>query len=213
MRVNNHQGMARKLVKKLRDLGINDEQVLSVMEQLPRHQFMPESLAHQAYDNNALPIGNGQTISQPFMVAKMTSLVMQNAPKKVLEIGTGSGYQTAVLAKLVKHVYSVERISTLQYQANRRLQRMDLHNISMRHGDGWQGWPSKAPFDAIIVTAAAAHVPEDLIAQLSEEGGRLVIPVGEHTQELLLVERNGDEFQQKSEGSVRFVPLLKGDLA
>ncbi|EGN75696.1 protein-L-isoaspartate and D-aspartate O-methyltransferase [Idiomarina sp. A28L] len=213
MRVNNHQGMARKLVKKLRDLGIDDEQVLAVMEQLPRHEFMPESLAHQAYDNNALPIGNGQTISQPFMVAKMTSLIMKNAPRKVLEIGTGSGYQTAVLAKLVAHVYSVERISTLQYQANRRLQRMDLHNISMRHGDGWQGWPSKAPFDAIIVTAAAAHVPEDLITQLSEDGGRLVIPVGEHTQELLLVERNGDEFQQKSEGSVRFVPLLKGDLA
>ncbi|RUO22500.1 protein-L-isoaspartate O-methyltransferase [Aliidiomarina iranensis] len=213
MRVNNHQGMARRLVQKLKDLGVNDEQVLRVMALLPRHEFMPESLAHQAYDNNALPIGNGQTISQPFMVARMTSLIMQNSPKKVLEIGTGSGYQTAVLAKLIDQVYSVERISTLQYQAKRRLQRMDLHNISMRHGDGWQGWPSKAPFDAIIVTAAAAHVPEALITQLSEDGGRLVIPVGEQNQELLLVERQGDEFKQKSEGAVRFVPLLKGDLA
>lgn len=213
MRVNNFQGMARRLVQRLRSLGITDEKVLSVMEQLPRHEFMPESLAHQAYANNALPIGNGQTISQPYMVARMTSMLLEASPQTVLEIGTGSGYQTSVLAHLVPQVFSVERISALQYQAKRRLQRMDLHNVAMRHGDGWQGWPSKAPFDAIIVTAAAAQLPNDLLEQLSPNGGRLVIPVGEKEQQLLLIERNGDEYKRRNEGAVRFVPLLKGDLA
>lgn len=213
MKVNNFQGMARRLGQRLRSLGITDEKILAVIEQLPRHEFMPESLAHQAYENNALPIGNGQTISQPYMVARMTSMVLESAPQIVLEIGTGSGYQTAVLAHLVPQVFSVERISALQYQAKRRLQRMDLHNVAMRHGDGWQGWPSKAPFDAIIVTAAAAHIPDDLLAQLNVDGGRLVIPVGEREQQLILIERNGDEYKQRNEGAVRFVPLLKGDLA
>lgn len=213
MKVNNFQGMARRLGQRLRSLGITDEKILAVIEQLPRHEFMPESLAHQAYENNALPIGNGQTISQPYMVARMTSMVLESAPQTVLEIGTGSGYQTAVLAHLVPQVFSVERISALQYQAKRRLQRMDLHNVAMRHGDGWQGWPSKAPFDAIIVTAAAAHIPDDLLAQLNVDGGRLVIPVGEREQQLILIERNGDEYKQRNEGAVRFVPLLKGDLA
>lgn len=213
MKVNNFQGMARRLGQKLRQLGITDEQVLAVIESLPRHEFMPESLAHQAYDNNALPIGKGQTISQPYMVARMTSLIMQHKPQKVLEIGTGSGYQTAVLARLVPQVFSVERISSLQYQAQRRMHRMDVHNVAMRHGDGWQGWPTKGPFQGIIVTAAAASVPQDLLAQLDPNGGVLVIPVGEQQQQLLVIEREGEHYHQRTEGAVRFVPLLPGELA
>lgn len=213
MRVTNHQGLAKRLVEKLTALGIRDSQVLDVLARTPRHEFMPESLAHQAYENTALPIGNGQTISQPYMVAKMTSLILEQTRGRVLEIGTGSGYQTAILAQLVSHVYSVERISQLQYHAQRRMKRLDLHNISMRHGDGWQGWVSKAPFDGIIVTAAASHVPEALLDQLSPEQGRLVIPVGAQQQELLVIERRGDEFLKRSEGAVRFVPLVQGDLA
>src|SRR5690554_1168602 len=213
MKVTNHQGVAKRLAAKLQTLGISNPLVLQAIATTPRHEFMPESLTHQAYDNTALPIGNGQTISQPYMVAKMTELVLTGAPKSVLEIGTGSGYQTAILAQLVDKVFSVERISSLQYQAQRRLKRMDLHNVALRHGDGWHGWASKAPFDSILVTAAAARVPELLLQQLNPEGGRLIIPVGEQSQELLLIERQGDEFQQRSEGAVKFVPLIAGDLA
>ncbi|TRW49614.1 protein-L-isoaspartate(D-aspartate) O-methyltransferase [Aliidiomarina halalkaliphila] len=213
MRAINHQGMAKRLVQRLKELGINNEAVLEVIQRTPRQEFMPESLAHQAYENTALPIGNGQTISQPLIVAKMTSLLLESAPKRVLEIGTGSGYQTAVLAALVEQVFSVERIIQLQYQAQRRMKRLDFHNIAMRHGDGWQGWPSKAPFDGIIVTAAAARIPDALLEQLNPNGGRLIIPVGEQQQELLVVERQGEEFMQRSEGAVRFVPLVQGDLA
>lgn len=213
MKVSNHLGLAKRLTDKLLALGIRNERVLQVIEKTPRHEFMPETLAHQAYENTALPIGNGQTISQPFMVAKMTSLLLERTDGRVLEIGTGSGYQTAVLAQLVSFVYSIERISQLQYQAQRRLKRLDLHNVAMKHGDGWQGWPSKAPFDGIIVTAAASQVPADLLAQLNPDHGRLVIPVGEQQQELLVIERHGDSFVQQSEGAVRFVPLVKGDLA
>ncbi|WP_194755794.1 protein-L-isoaspartate(D-aspartate) O-methyltransferase [Aliidiomarina indica] len=213
MKVMNHHGMAKRLVQRLKELGIENDAVLDVIQRTPRQEFMPESLAHKAYENTALPIGNGQTISQPLIVAKMTSLILESSPQRVLEIGTGSGYQTAVLAALVKHVFSVERIIQLQYQAQRRIKRLDLHNVAMRHGDGWQGWPSKAPFDGIIVTAAAARIPEALLEQLNPDGGRLVIPVGELQQELLVVERQGEEYMQRSEGAVRFVPLVQGDLA
>ena len=170
------QARAKKLIQQLSDLGITNQEVLRVIAETPRHVFMPESLAHKAYENTALPIGNGQTISQPLMVATMTQLLMQHNCHNVLEIGTGSGYQTAILAQLVDKVFSVERIAQLQYQAKRRLRQLDLHNVSMRHGDGWKGWSSKAPFDGIIVTAAASEIPSDLVAQLAD-GGVMIIPV------------------------------------
>lgn len=211
MMVTNFQGMAKRLVGQLRGLGITNERVLQVIEQTPRHVFMPESLAHKAYENTALPIGNGQTISQPYMVALMTSVLVDAGARKVLEIGTGSGYQTAVLAASVETVYSVERISQLQYQAKRRLKQLDLHNVRTKLGDGWQGWSSKAPFDGIIVTAAAARMPEALLYQLSPDGGVMVIPIGEERQRLLVIERQGDDFSYRDLEDVRFVPLIPGD--
>ena len=213
--VNRYQGQARKLKQLLVNAGIQDTSVLDTMEATPRHLFMPESLAHKAYENTALPIGDGQTISQPYIVAKMTELLLASARpmQRVLEIGTGSGYQTAILSPLVQQVFSVERISTLQYQAKRRMKLLDLHNIQMKYGDGWEGWRTKAPFDGILVTAAASRVPEELLEQLEPEGGRLIIPVGEAQQELKVIERHGDSYQQTSSGGVRFVPLVQGVLA
>ena len=203
--------MAHLLIKQLQELGIRDERVLSAMANVPRNYFVDEAISHQAWDNTALPIGFGQTISQPYIVARMTEQLIECNPQSVLEVGTGSGYQTAVLSQLILHVYSVERIKALQYQARRRLQRLDLHNVSMRHGDGWAGWTSKAPFDAIIVTAAAEKVPEALLAQLAD-GGRMVIPVGEYKQELLLIEKYGNKTRTEVLEAVRFVPLVHGEL-
>ncbi|MEW9798462.1 protein-L-isoaspartate(D-aspartate) O-methyltransferase [Alteromonas sp. CYL-A6] len=193
--------------------GIRDQRVLNAIAATPRERFLPDALKHKAYQNTALPIGQGQTISQPYIVAKMTELLLgsPNPPEKVLEIGTGSGYQTAILAQLFRQVYSVERIKSLQFQAKRRMNQLDLHNIAMKHGDGWQGWPSKGPFDAIIVTAAAATLPEALCDQL-KEGGRLIIPVGEEQQALLCVDRIDGELQTQTIEAVRFVPLVAGDL-
>ncbi|SEI06591.1 protein-L-isoaspartate(D-aspartate) O-methyltransferase [Rheinheimera pacifica] len=204
---------AAVLAQKLQAEGIRNPQVLAAIAHTPRHQFVEAVLAHKAYENTALPIGQGQTISQPYIVARMTELLLQDkAPGKVLEIGTGSGYQTAILARLFSHVCSVERIKALQFQAKRRLQQLDLHNVSMKHGDGWQGWPSKAPFDSIIVTAAPVEVPVALLQQLTE-GGRLVIPVGLHDQVLRVYQRNGDDFSSTDIEAVRFVPLVPGALA
>ncbi|ALP42331.1 protein-L-isoaspartate O-methyltransferase [Aeromonas schubertii] len=191
--------------------GITDYRVLAAIADIPREYFVDEAMAHQAWDNTALPIGHGQTISQPYMVARMTELVVANDPAHVLEIGTGSGYQTAVLARLVEHVYTVERIKSLQYQARRRLRNLDLHNISTRHGNGWDGWASKGPFDAILVTAAASEVPRVLLEQLAD-GGRMVIPVGEQQQALMLIERNGSQLTQRALEPVRFVPLVNGEI-
>lgn len=199
------------LIKQLLNQCIRDERVLAAVANVPREAFVDEAFAHQAWENMALPIGFGQTISQPYMVARMTEQLLMVQPTTVLEIGTGSGYQTAVLAQLVGHVYTVERIKTLQYQAKRRLQRLDLHNVSTRHGDGWAGWPTKAPFDAIIVTAAARMVPDALIHQL-RDGGRLIIPVGESRQELLLIEKSGMRVRTEVLEAVRFVPLVHGEL-
>jgi len=211
MIMHNFQGMAKRLVARLAAEGIRNQAVLKVIEATPRHQFMPESLAHKAYENTALPIGNGQTISQPLMVATMTQLLLQHDCEHVLEIGTGSGYQTAILAQLIGKVYSVERISSLQYQAKRRLKQLDLHNVMTRHGDGWEGWPSKAPFDGIIVTAAAREVPEKLLSQLADNGV-MIIPVGTEQQTLYVIRRFGDNFEQQRIGDVRFVPLVEGAL-
>ncbi len=200
------------LAQDLHAQGITNQQVLQVIARTPRHNFVPEILAHKAYDNTALPIGQGQTISQPYIVAKMSELLLASGiPDNILEIGTGSGYQTAILAQLTTKVYSVERIKALQWQAKRRLKSMDLHNVSMKHGDGWQGWASKAPFDAIIVTAAPNSVPQALLDQLSE-GGRLIIPVGDDHQVLKVITRQNGSFNEQQVEAVRFVPLVPGDL-
>jgi protein-L-isoaspartate(D-aspartate) O-methyltransferase len=203
---------AMQLVQFLQCNGIRDQAVLDAIARTPRECFVSQAMIHQAYDNNALPIGNGQTISQPYIVAKMTELLELKAKTKVLEIGTGSGYQTAVLAQLVDKVFSVERIKSLQWDAKRRLKQLDIYNVATKHGDGWQGWEAKGPFDAIIVTAAAASVPNALISQLTE-GGRLVIPVGEEEQQLLKITRKGDSFDTEVVELVRFVPLIAGELA
>lgn len=203
---------AERLITFLIENGIQDQKVLDAIYQLPRESFLSQAMYHQAYDNNALPIGQGQTISQPYIVAKMTELLELQQDSRVLEIGTGSGYQTAVLAQLVDHVYSVERIKSLQWDAKRRLKQLDFYNISTKHGDGWQGWSSKAPFDAIIVTAAAESIPQALLQQL-KDGGRLLIPVGDDEQQLLKIVRHGDEFLSNVIEMVRFVPLVPGELA
>ncbi|KHN93220.1 protein-L-isoaspartate O-methyltransferase [Pectobacterium actinidiae] len=200
------------LLAQLRLQGIQDERLLKAIEAVPRERFVDEAFEHKAYENTALPIGSGQTISQPYMVAKMTELLSLTPVSRVLEIGTGSGYQTAILALLVRHVWSVERIKGLQWQAKRRLKQLDLHNVSTRHGDGWQGWASRGPFDAIIVTAAPPEIPRALMDQL-DEGGVMVLPVGEQSQYLQVVQRHAGEFIIQTVEAVRFVPLVKGELA
>ena len=200
------------LLTQLRQQGIRDERLLQAIEAVPRERFVDEALEHKAYENTALPIGSGQTISQPYMVARMTELLKLTPTSRVLEIGTGSGYQTAILAHLVQHVCSVERIKGLQWQAKRRLKQLDLHNVSTRHGDGWQGWASRGPFDAIIVTAAPPEIPPALMEQL-DDGGILVLPVGEQSQILKRIQRQGSEFVVDIVEAVRFVPLVKGELA
>ncbi|MDX5628876.1 MULTISPECIES: protein-L-isoaspartate(D-aspartate) O-methyltransferase [unclassified Brenneria] len=200
------------LLALLRQQGIQDERLLQAIAAVPRERFVDEAFEHKAYENTALPIGSGQTISQPYMVAKMTELLHLTPVSRVLEIGTGSGYQTAILANLVKHVCSVERIKGLQWQAKRRLKQLDLHNVSTRHGDGWQGWASRGPFDAIIVTAAPPEIPRALLEQL-DEGGVMVLPVGEQSQTLQVVKRLAGEFIIQTVEAVRFVPLVKGELA
>ncbi|MBW3694112.1 protein-L-isoaspartate(D-aspartate) O-methyltransferase [Vibrio sp. T187] len=203
---------AERLIGFLIESGIRDQKVLDAIFRLPRESFLSQAMLHQAYDNNALPIGQGQTISQPYIVAKMTELLELEQHSRVLEIGTGSGYQTAVLAQLVDHVYSVERIKSLQWDAKRRLKQLDFYNISTKHADGWLGWESKGPFDAIIVTAAADSIPQALLAQLSD-GGRMLIPVGDEEQQLLKIVRQGDEYLSTLVEMVRFVPLVSGELA
>lgn len=201
-----------RLVQRLQEEGIRNTMVLAVMAGVPRHIFVDEGIAHRAYEDTALPIGRGQTISQPFIVAKMTEILLDAGPReKVLEIGTGCGYQTSVLAQLVEQLYTVERIAELQQQAKNRLDALQLTNIEYRHGDGFQGWKEKGPFDGIIVTAAPLAVPPALVAQLAD-GGRLVVPVGQANgvQNLMLIEKRGDQLQSAIMDKVRFVPLQPG---
>jgi len=204
-----------RLVQKLVDQGIRNPAVLEQIRNVPRHLFVDEALATRAYENTALPIGLGQTISQPFIVARMTEALFEDAePRKVLEIGTGCGYQTAVLAPLVKFLYSVERIKALQDRAKQVLSALNLRNIYFRHGDGFRGWAGHAPYDAIICAAAPAEVPMALLKQLSA-GGRLIIPIGpEGRQELIRITRRvdarGEEFVTQRLGLVAFVPLVQG---
>ncbi|WP_299079871.1 protein-L-isoaspartate(D-aspartate) O-methyltransferase [uncultured Paraglaciecola sp.] len=211
MRATSRKG--ENLSQLLHKEGISNTKVLNAIARIPRELFLPDALKHKAYQNTALPIGQGQTISQPYIVARMTELLLasDNQVQKVLEIGTGSGYQTAVLAQLFKNVYSVERIKSLQFQAKRRMNQLDLHNVKMKHGDGWQGWSSKGPYDAIIVTAAASEMPKQLYQQLND-GGRLIIPVGEENQQLHCVIRRDTEFESTVVEAVRFVPLVAGDI-
>ncbi|PSF05333.1 protein-L-isoaspartate O-methyltransferase [Marinobacter fuscus] len=198
-----------RLVQRLRDAGIESDAVLEVIGQVPRHIFLDEALAHRAYEDTSLPIGHGQTLSQPYIVARMTELLLAHAPERVLELGTGSGYQTSVLARLFPHVFSVERIRPLQDRARDRLRQLDIRNVLLKHADGGMGWPDKGPFDGIIVTAAPVEVPRELLDQLAD-GGVLIAPVGEERQVLVEVIRKGDEFQRRELEPVHFVPLLGG---
>jgi len=200
-----------RLVSRLREQGIRNSQVLEQIRSVPRHLFVDEALASRAYEDTALPIGLGQTISQPFVVARMTEALLDGfAGESVLEIGTGCGYQTAVLAPLVKKIYSVERIRELLTRARQRLRDLDIYNVQFRPGDGWEGWSKYAPYDGIIVAAAAPVLPEKLLAQLAP-GGRLVMPVGPPgRQDLTVVTRRDDHFEQTSLGAVSFVPLVPG---
>lgn len=199
-----------RLVARLRDQGISDEKVLAQISTLPRHIFIDEALAHRAYEDNSLPIGKSQTISQPFIVALMTQLLTQLPRQTVLEVGTGSGYQTAVLARLCERVYSIERIQALMPKARERLSALSLKNIKMRHGDGYAGWAENAPFDGILVTAAPTSMPEQLLQQLAV-GGRLIVPVGDGDEQLLkVIDRTSDGFIESVHDRVRFVPLVGG---
>ena len=202
-----------RLIMRLKEQGIESTDVLSVMKDLPRHLFVDEALASRAYEDTALPIGHGQTISQPFIVAKMTEVLLQGITKdKVLEVGTGSGYQTAVLSRLVDRVFSVERISPLQNQARERFYQLKFNNIKLKHSDGSWGWEENAPYDGIIVTCAPEEVPQELLRQLAP-GGRLVIPVGGSSgQSLRVIDRNGNTFEETELEAVSFVPLLSGQI-
>lgn len=200
-----------RLVERLFAEGIRDRRVLDVMGQLPRHLFIDEAFASRAYEDTALPIGQGQTISQPYIVARMTeALIETRLPRRVLEIGTGSGYQCAVLAELVEEVYTVERIDELLRNARRRLRKLAIGNVRSRHADGRLGWPEEAPFDAIILTAAGSELESALLDQLAPDGC-LVAPVGAAGKQSLLRLRAGEEgWVRESLGAVSFVPLLGG---
>jgi len=205
------QGTRDRLVQRLREKGISNEKVLQAIANTPRHLFVDEALSSRAYEDTALPIGQGQTISQPFVVALMTQeLVKDKKLEKVLEVGTGSGYQAAVLALLVEKVFTVERIDELLRIARRRFREAGVHNIYTRHADGHLGWPSQAPFDGILITAATQSVPPELLDQL-DEGASLVAPVErDRGQRLVKFTRHGDEYEEQDLGGVIFVPMLSG---
>lgn len=204
-----------RLVERLKSEGVQNELVLERIRSVPRHLFVDEALASRAYEDTALPIGYGQTISQPYVVAIMTEALLEGLPPgkraaKVLEIGTGCGYQTAVLASFVQHVYSIERIQPLVQRARENLRQLSINNVSLRHADGWRGWRSQAPFQGILVAAAPVEIPRELLEQL-DQGGRLVIPVGAgREQSLLCITRDGDEFRREEMLPVTFVPLVEG---
>ena len=222
MTENNHSGIGmtsartrERLIERLRSEGIHNEAVLERIRNVPRHLFVDEALASRAYEDTALPIGYGQTISQPYIVALMTQALVEGlAPgekrERVLEVGTGCGYQTAVLAPFARHIYSLERIRPLLKRAQERLRMVGVHNVSLRHADGWLGWKSQAPFDAILVAAAPVDVPPELLDQLADRGC-LLVPVGKRAdQRLLRVRRQGNDFQREELALVSFVPLVEG---
>lgn len=207
------QRTRERLIKRLRELGISNEDVLEVMRATPRHIFLDEALAHRAYEDTALPIGYSQTLSQPYIVARMTELLLsRGTPQRVLEIGSGSGYQTAILAQLVGHVFAVERIKPLLEKSRQRFRELGLRNITLSYRDGGTGWPEKAPFDAILSAAAPERIPPELLKQLGPNGV-LVMPVGRDGEQWLrMVCRKGssDHFEDTTLEAVRFVPLVGG---
>ena len=199
-----------RMVDMLRREGISDERVLAAMAEIPRHRFVDEGIASRAYEDVALPIGHGQTISSPTIVATMTQLLLEARPMaKVLEVGTGCGYQTAVLAKLAKEVYTLERIAPLMDKARRHLRELRFYNVRYKHADGHAGYAEGAPYDGILMAASATHVPEALKQQLAV-GGRMVLPVGIDEQWLYVVDRKESGFVEQRRAAVRFVPLLPG---
>ncbi len=203
-----------RLVQRLKESGIRNPVVLDRIRSVPRHLFVDEALASRAYEDVALPIGFGQTISQPWIVARMTeALIEGGAPQKVLEIGTGCGYQTAVLAPLVGRIYSIERLEPLYERARERLKVLGIRNVRLKYGDGTKGWPTQAPFDGILVAAAPHAVPDALLEQLAP-GGRMVVPIGsEGGQELVRITREEDRLKREKLGAVAFVPLIQGPVS
>ena len=199
-----------RLIDRLRSQGISDESALDAMGETPRHLFVDEALAHRAYEDTALPIGFNQTLSQPYIVARMTELALQNGkPKRVLELGTGSGYQSAVLARVASEVFSIERIKPLLDKARQRLRALKARNVRCKHGDGFEGWAEFAPFDVILGAAAPETLPENLLSQLAP-GGVLLLPVGGSSQKLIQVTLTDDGFEQTVVEDVFVVPMLEG---
>jgi protein-L-isoaspartate(D-aspartate) O-methyltransferase len=186
--------------------GVRDAKTLAAMRSVPRHEFVPAASRREAYDDHPVPIGHGQTISQPYIVGFMTEALLLRGGERVLEVGTGSGYQAAVLSRIAAQVFSIEIVAPLAEESSDRLRRLGYGNVHVRAGDGYQGWPEEAPFDAVIVTAAAPRIPEPLKRQL-RDGGRLIVPVGEDAQELVLVTRRGESFDERRVLPVRFVPM------
>ncbi len=205
------QRTRERLVQRLVDQGITNIAVLEVMRNVPRHLFLDEAMAHRAYEDTALPIGYQQTLSQPYIVARMTELLVEGRerPARVLEIGSGSGYQSAVLSGLVDEVYALERIKPLLMAGRKRMRQLKLRNVQMRHGDGYDGWAAQAPFDGILAAAAPEQIPRLLLEQLAP-GGRLVLPVGQREQTLVVIEHTEQGFVRRDVEPVRFVPLIPG---
>ena len=201
--------MDRMIKYQIEGRGVKDAKVISAMRKVQRHLFVPDEYKVHAYDDGPLPIGHGQTISQPYIVAFMTEVLDLQPEDKVLEIGTGSGYQAAILAEIVKEVYTIEIVKTLADEAKNRLENLGYKNINVKCGDGYKGWPERAPFDKIIITAAPAEIPAELINQL-KIGGEMIVPVGSWIQELCLITKTQDGFSKKSLMPVQFVPMIKG---
>ena len=204
------QRTRERLIRRLMDQGISQFEVLEAIRSVPRHLFVDEALAHRSYEDTALPIGYGQTLSQPYMVARMSQLALaRGRPKKVLELGSGSGYQTAILASLVDEICAIERIKPLVDRAKKQLRALRIRNVRMRHGDGLEGWPTEAPFDLILGAAAPETLPAALLDQLAPDG-RLILPVGGRRQQLMMVTSTTDGFVEEIIEEVNFVPMLQG---
>ena len=204
------QRTRERLIQRLMDQGITRFEVLEAIRSVPRHLFVDEALAHRSYEDTALPIGYGQTLSQPYVVAKMSELALAHGrPKKVLELGSGSGYQTAILASLVDEICAIERIKPLLDRARRQLRELRVRNVRLRHGDGLDGWSSEAPFDLILGAAAPEHIPSGLLEQLAP-GGRLILPVGGRRQQLIMVTASPECYFEEVIEEVNFVPMVRG---
>ena len=204
------QRTRERLIQRLMDQGITRFEVLEAIRSVPRHLFVDEALAHRSYEDTALPIGYGQTLSQPYVVARMSELALaQGRPKKVLELGSGSGYQTAILASLVDEICAIERIKPLLERARKQLRALRVRNVRLRHGDGLDGWASEAPFDLILGAAAPEHLPTQLLEQLAP-GGRLILPVGGERQQLMMVTATPEGYVEEVIEEVNFVPMVRG---